>query len=215
MNMGICKATGEWLYFLGTDDALYDAFVLKDIFGSPLKDIEFIYGNVELTNCAKITGKIYDGPFDYEKLLYQSICHQAIFYKRSLIQKIGYYNTKYILFADHVYNLRCLTLPCKNQYIDRVIACYNCGGSSGDPSKDIAFADEKQSILFEYFSPYVSKNQIRLALDKKREYGAYAFIREGYILQGLWECVQLFMKYKRFRVIRNGIYWLKKMNSHI
>ena len=66
MNKGIRICSGEWLYFLGADDQLYDKNVLENIFqNSNLSGVEFLYGNIKRSN----KEKFYDGKFDYEKLL--------------------------------------------------------------------------------------------------------------------------------------------------
>jgi glycosyltransferase involved in cell wall biosynthesis len=49
MNKGIDLAQGEWIYFLGSDDTIYDDNVFADIFGvSPDKNCGIVYGNVRI-----------------------------------------------------------------------------------------------------------------------------------------------------------------------
>ena len=51
MNKGIRICSGEWLYFLGADDQLYDKNVLANIFqNSNVSGVEFLYGNVKRSN---------------------------------------------------------------------------------------------------------------------------------------------------------------------
>ncbi len=70
-----------------------------------------VYGNVKVvgnTSWAK-DGVIYDGSFDFEKLLNKNICHQAIFYNSGFVKgEVGNYNIDYKLCADWDFNLRCL-----------------------------------------------------------------------------------------------------------
>jgi len=83
MNKAVRRASGEWLYFLGSDDGLRDANVLSTVMRSPsLATCDVIYGNVQVVGdaAARRMAPVYDGIFDLEKLLKKNICHQAIFY---------------------------------------------------------------------------------------------------------------------------------------
>jgi len=48
MNKAIERSSGEWLYFLGSDDTFFDNDVLSDIFGSDISaHNDIMYGNVQ------------------------------------------------------------------------------------------------------------------------------------------------------------------------
>lgn len=139
MNKGIKKATGEWIYFLGADDELYNKEVLDDLFREPrvVENTDFLYGNVR----SDAFKGVYDGEFDFKKLLIKNISHQAIFYHRNIFLKIGNYNLKYKTHADWDFNLRCFeNKGIKIKYVDRVIAQFGKGGASS--SYDISFLRE-------------------------------------------------------------------------
>jgi len=142
MNKGLDLCTGDWIIFLGADDSFYDENVLTDLFEQGLfQEEQVIYGNVSVvgdTFWAK-DGRVYDGPFELKKLFRTNICHQCIFYPRSVIGKIGYYSETYPISADWDYNLRCY-IKYKFSYTDKIIAFFKSGGvsMSGDDtlSKD-------------------------------------------------------------------------------
>jgi glycosyltransferase involved in cell wall biosynthesis len=138
MNKGIKFSSGEWLYFLGADDKLYGNKILEDIFKeSDLHDAEFLYGNVKRGTHSKL----YDGEFDYEKLLKKNISHQAVFYKTDIFLRSGSYNLRYSTHADWDVNLRCFeNQTVKTKYIDKIIACFATGGAS--VNYDIPFLRE-------------------------------------------------------------------------
>lgn len=124
MNKSIVKASGEWLYFIGSDDVLYDDNVLYDLnkFADTC-DADFVYGNVIMAK----ENNIYDGVFDINKLYTRrNICHQAIFYKKILFHTIGKYNLEYRIWADWDLNIRSFSHPLiKTIFIDRIICIYN------------------------------------------------------------------------------------------
>jgi len=103
MNKGINMASGDYIYFLGSDDRLHNSEVLTTIFSDPaVADCDLIYGNVTSPSYKGW----YDGPFTYEKLLSRNISHQAIFYRREVFKHTGGYNLRYRMHADWDLNIR-------------------------------------------------------------------------------------------------------------
>lgn len=152
MNKGIDKANGKWLYFLGSDDELYDEKVLEKIyFVIQTTRKKIIYGNVKIIGNAGWAkdGDIYDGEFNLEKILRKNICHQAVFYHKSVYTKLGYYNMSYILCADWDFNLRCFAKYCFS-YTDIIIAKFS-GGNTSAAMVDNMFGKEKWKNISQYF----------------------------------------------------------------
>lgn len=146
MNKGVKKAKGRWLYFLGCDDEFYDYEVLKDVHDFIIKhNSEIVYGNV---NSIRL-GDNYDGIFDSFKIRGKNICHQAMFFKRSLIKK-NKFNLKYKLLADWDFNLRCFLNPnILKAYYPRIIAKYGSSGASSTGS-DQAFISDLPRLIKKY-----------------------------------------------------------------
>lgn len=161
MNKGILKSKGAWLYFLGSDDVLHDKNIfqrVKDCITSSSKKI--VYGNVSVKgNTAWANnGAVYDGRFTLEKLTRKNICHQAIFYKADIFNKIGLYNLKYTICADYDFNLRAAaTFGFK--YVDCIIADFNAGGYSTQYLKDVCFENDKRNNIITYFSRHINKKE--------------------------------------------------------
>jgi glycosyltransferase involved in cell wall biosynthesis len=141
MNKGIEKATGEFLLFLGTDDKLLSC-VLREVFAlGRAAEAHFIYGNYR-------SGEHYAPKrpvLNFATLYAQNTCHQAIFYQASLFQKLGNYNTRYSIYADWDFNLRCFAWPnLKVHYADVCICDFGYGGVSS-LREDKLFLEERFS----------------------------------------------------------------------
>ncbi len=134
MNKGIKMANGKWLYFLGSDDKIYESSTLENV-ASYLKstDAEVIYGNV----FSKRFSGVYAGEVKKNDFIQKNICHQSIFFKKSVFQKTGLFDLRYKAHADWDHNMKWfLSDKIKHTYIEMTIADYADGGFSsriGDP----------------------------------------------------------------------------------
>jgi glycosyltransferase involved in cell wall biosynthesis len=154
MNKAIRRANGEWLYFLGSDDELYDQNVLSKMLGSgKTADTDVLYGNVLIIGRASwaVDGAIYDGHFDLRKLLTKNICHQAIFYKAAFFRRVGEFNPKYVVCADWDFNMRCWAMGLFT-YVDLVVAKFHAGGHSTKGRSDPHFGADAAENLIRYFN---------------------------------------------------------------
>lgn len=148
MNKGIDLASGEWIYFLGCDDVFYDDMVLVNIFSSDeIDSLDLVYGNVFWGD----TGEIYDGKFSRLKLMEKNLCHQSVFYRRTLFEKLGKFDTEYKSWADYLFNIKCFnSVNVRLKYVDIVVAKYGAEGfSSATPDED--FIKNRQVIFQEHF----------------------------------------------------------------
>lgn len=168
MNKGIKLSKGQWLYFLGSDDTLFNDHVLEDA-SSFLKDpqLDVVYGNVS----SPLYGEKYDGEFTEWKIPFKNIAHQAIFYRKTLFEKIGNYNLKYRMLADWDLNLRwMINKKIRRKYIDVTIANYATGGMSEVVRDEIFYADF-QKLLKQYGYKKVNlKAKIRNFIKRLTDY---------------------------------------------
>jgi len=150
MNKGITFSLGEWIYFLGSDDELYNENVLEKVYSRIINtNFHVVYGNVV---SVRFNG-IYAGEFDYGKLYNQNICHQAIFFNKRLFNKIGNFNLKYKSHADYDHNIRWFLNKRINQlYMNEVIANYADGGFSSQGIDQLFLIDKDYRFVSSGFT---------------------------------------------------------------
>jgi glycosyltransferase involved in cell wall biosynthesis len=146
MNKAVQLAKGEWLLFMGADDELLEGFKLSI---SLLKDHNTIYYGKVFFHGLVTTGKIKN---DYA-LTKTNICHQAIFYPKSVFDKYKY-REEYIVCSDYVLNLTCWSDPqFKFIYLNQLISNYSIGGYSGT-TKDILFEASKSKLFKQHLKKW-------------------------------------------------------------
>lgn len=142
MNRAKNKATGDFLLYLGADDLLYSKDVIGKLVSSISSDNEVYYGNVLRTK----KQKKFDGEFTKWKWGYQNICHQSIFYPRS-IYKSKDYDMSYKLVADWVYNLQLLADRVNFKYVDIIVSKYNDIDGISSTRIDKKFLAERKELV--------------------------------------------------------------------
>lgn len=151
MNKGIKIANAKWLFFLGSDDFLYNENVLADMSEALNKtSSKFVYGNVKIvgdTSWAK-DGEIYRGETSVAELLTSNICHQCIFYSKEIFEN-KLYNIQYKVLADYDFNIYCASRY-QIYYVPVTVSFFNAGGISSR-FKDSSFEQEKWSNTVIYF----------------------------------------------------------------
>lgn len=163
MNKGIDLAKGRWIYFIGADDVLISNTVLSQVFQQKRRG-DLLYGNVLWGD----TGKVYDGPFTLSKLQDGNICQQAIFYRRSLLYRMGKFDTKYRYLADWVFNMRAFAKwYVKANYINIIVARYALSGLSNH-EVDVAFLADRESLFRKIFWRDYKKENIEIKKEKIR-----------------------------------------------
>jgi glycosyltransferase involved in cell wall biosynthesis len=132
MNKGIQAAKGEWIYFLNAGDAFYHENVLMEIFQKDQGNAEFLYGKVQTINEPTGINYINGGHVNINRF-YNGfpICHQATFTRKSAFDRIGLYDLRYRLVADHQWFVRFFKdAPDKAVFMDIVVAYYDIQGTS-------------------------------------------------------------------------------------
>ena len=146
MNKGIKLSGGDWLYFMGGDDILYDTKALSAIYQELSNNpCDLIYGNVigQLSN----TKYAYD---TRDKVLTEGLHHQSAFYRRTLFDELGVYSNSFKIAADYHFTLKVFVNKLyKTRYVDIDISIY---GESGFSSQNYDYK------FYSYHYKFLSKN---------------------------------------------------------
>ena len=134
MNKGISLAEGEYLYFLNAGDTLFDQEVLKDIFNEVKHEEELIYGNIVDSYSERQVLKKFSDTLSVKYLMSNMICHQAMFTRKTLFKRYGYFDESFKLLADYDFLWRCIVKhKATYRHVDRTIAYYDMNGLTADP----------------------------------------------------------------------------------
>lgn len=148
MNKGISLAKGEWLLFLGADDVLADPDVLSDVFASrELGAYDLVCGTSQYTDGRKCVPRL-----DWHTRIFNTIHHQAAFYRRQLFEDFKY-RSDIPVVADYELNFRIYFQHRNALFIDRVIAVSDGEGISYTSSQ---FAT--QIDMYKIRDRYMSKS---------------------------------------------------------
>ena len=148
MNKGIRMASGEWMYFLGSDDTLAEPATLEHVVAAMGdSDIDVFQGDVLIERDGQevaCSGK----RATFEQLIIEgNPCHQSMLVKKSLFDRFGYFNTRYTVRADYAFNLRLFAdESVVKTYVPLAIARYDTLGFSSTVI-DRAFAEDRRAML--------------------------------------------------------------------
>ena len=157
MNKGIRHSTGGILYFLNTDDRLYDKDVIKDVVDFfSRKETDFVYGDIVNFHPGTFASSIGRYPKFVTKrhFLKNTIGHPATFFKRRCFDAAGLYDIRYKIVSDYEWYLRGLykhNLRCV--HIDRIISVFQCSGASMTQANLGRIASERKAAQELYFKP--------------------------------------------------------------
>ncbi len=173
MNKGINLSKGDWIFFIGADDKLYNSDTIKTIFDDCYDGISLIYGNILYQNREMHFEKmqIYISQYNYSLLLKNSLHHQAVFYRRSLFRNFRY-NQTFIVCADYELNLKSFVEKVPAQKINQIVSV--CGNNG--VSKELSFQGYKEQIIIK--NKYI-KNKYKIILNIQT---VLRFLLKKYIL---------------------------------
>ncbi|MBI5690674.1 MAG: glycosyltransferase [Verrucomicrobia bacterium] len=146
MNKGVARATGEWVYFLGSDDRLAGDMVLSEV-GNWMRKTE---AGVVVGEAAFDDGRIYKLRSQVNTIARNFVHHQGAFYRRTLFEENGGFDASLAVQADYDFNVRLWKGRVRFKPIPlRVAACGIGGVSDGG---DWRVYREEITVRHRYFS---------------------------------------------------------------
>ena len=145
MNKGVHAATGDFIYFLNSDDCFCDENVVADMVAAVERapTLDLVYGDVLLQRGGQLERQRQVPVLTRENLCRWGFCHQALFARRELLLCSGGFSEYYKIVADMDWLARCLSIGANVQHIGRDIAKCSMDGISGTTR----WRDEKKHYL--------------------------------------------------------------------
>lgn len=150
MNKGIRKSNGKYLLFLNSGDNLYEKDTISGVLNFFKTNFDIYYGNEFYMN-KKIIVQPKVLKFSY--LYHSSLRHQATFIKKSLFDKVFYYNEELKIVSDWEF-LICTIFKhnATYQYINQTISIYEGDGIS-QQSDNLPLRNRERKLVLEKHFP--------------------------------------------------------------
>jgi putative colanic acid biosynthesis glycosyltransferase len=130
INKGIQKATGDWIYILGSDDRLASNDVLETITPHLTSSSSLAFGSVRNVNIKQsMVPEVHISSMGAGLYLRNTLHQQSAFYRRSLFAN-QLFDTSLKVLADYDFHLHLLLLGERGQQVDLVIAECEASGLS-------------------------------------------------------------------------------------
>jgi len=132
MNKGVQAATGDFIYFLNSDDFFFDENVISDVVQVIEKNqsVELVYGDVLLKKEKQLVRQQQVPVLTRKTLCRYGFCHQALFAKRETLLRLGGFIETYRIVADGDLLARALADGATSLHVDRDIATISLDGLS-------------------------------------------------------------------------------------
>lgn len=152
MNKGIQAATGDFVYFLNSDDYFCDNDVVADVVAAISDDpsLDLVYGDVRMQAGEQTVRKAQVPVLNRESLCRRGLCHQALFARRDILIRTGGFSEDYPIVADGDWLARTLASGAKSLHIPRDIATISLEGLSSTSN----WREEKRRSLRANYTPW-------------------------------------------------------------
>jgi putative colanic acid biosynthesis glycosyltransferase len=137
MNQALAVARGEWVLFLGADDALASPTVVASIGPALVRST----GGVVAGSARYRDGRVYRFTDTRHALRRNFLHHQAAFFRRDPLVASGGFDPSFRIQGDYEANLRLLTSGTRFEAVDLLVSICGPGGLS-DAGSWLNYAEE-------------------------------------------------------------------------
>lgn len=165
MNKGILAANGEYVIFMNGGDYFYSCYTLDAIKREFDYNIDILYGNAIFVQKDKKFQVDFPDKLNFSFFYSNSLCHQSIFYKRSLFDNY-LFNENLRIVSDWEFNIKNICLFNKTyKHIHSVICYYDLNGISNNLKKIDSI--ERKTILKKFFFAFY--NDYKMSINQLTE----------------------------------------------
>ena len=138
-NKALRRSRGEWICFLGCDDAFHDAFALRHLLDAAVAaggSARIVYGCVNRVTSNGVVTEVWGGPWESAKAACFAgfmIPHPGSLHHRSIFEERGLFDESYRIAGDYELFLRELLLR-DPVFVDRIVVDMRFGGMSSRPA---------------------------------------------------------------------------------
>lgn len=206
MNKGIKLAKGKYLCFLGADDTIEkDAFKeIERVASSTNADL--IYGLAK----NKLQNKIYGKKYNLESLTVPGkvMPHGAVFYRRDLLEKIGYFDLEYPIAADVIFNIKAFSKAQNPVFINKVLYSFSGEGVSKDAIDTNFYQNIQRELTTIQQHIQDASTKASLEINKKFYSILNQIIFKNYFI-GVVELLFNCLRYRDFSYLKHALYHLR------
>lgn len=157
MNKGINLSSGDYLFFLNSDDQYFSIDVLEKVVEQVQNaDYDLIYGDIAVSDneTCKVSIQKHN-KFNKIYLMKNTPCQPGTFYKKEVFNNYGNFDINFKIVSDHEWFLRVLLNNKLNiKYLGFPITIFNIGGLSTNKNREEKLIYERNLMLDKYFSKF-------------------------------------------------------------
>ncbi|KPU43686.1 PGL/p-HBAD biosynthesis glycosyltransferase [Oxobacter pfennigii] len=200
VNKGIKIANGDIIGWLNSDDTYMPDTIKKVVEFFNTNNYDVIYGNAYFIDIYdKVTGEYPTESFDYKRLADRCyICQPTVFFRKSVIEDIGYLDESLHLCLDYELWIR-MGKKYKFAYLNDILASSRIYPENKTLSRHCEVYAEAQKILYEHYG-YIPLSWIK----SKIFYDNPDYSNKKVIYESLKQLIK--QNYKNPSIIVNELY---------